>query len=153
MTQRLEFEKIAPDALQAMLALETYVRRSGIDRMLLHLVKLRASVVNGCAYCVDMHWREARALGETEQRLAAVSVWRESPFFSEAERAALAFTDAVTRIGAAGVPDDVYAQARAQFDEAALARLAMAVIAINGWNRLAVTFHKQPAAVEVGTGA
>lgn len=147
MTQRLEFEKIAPDALQAMLALETWVRRSGIDHTLLHLVKVRASVLNGCAFCVDMHWRDARALGETEQRLAAVSVWREAPFFTEAERAALAFTDAVTQIGAAGVPDDVYAQARAHYDEPALARLTMAVVAINGWNRIAVTFHKQPAAV------
>jgi AhpD family alkylhydroperoxidase len=153
MTQRLEHDKVAPDAMQAMLALEGYVRRSGLDHGLLHLVKLRASILNGCAFCVDLHWRDARAQGETEQRLAALAVWRESPFFTDAERALLAWTDAVTRLGAEGVPDDVYATARAHYDEATLVRLTMAVIAINGWNRLAVSFRKQPAVERAAAAA
>ena len=141
MTQRLRSATAAPDAYRAMRALEDYVASSGLDAQLLELVKLRASYMNGCAYCVDMHTKDARAAGEREQRLYAVPVWRETPFFAPRERAALAWTEAVTAIGHAGVPDDVYAEARAHFDEAELVRLTMAVVVINGWNRLAVAFH------------
>ena len=144
--ERLRYPKVAPDAYRAMLALEEYARSAGIEASLLELVKLRASYLNGCAYCVDMHTKDARAAGETEQRLYAVPVWRETPFFTPRERAALAWTEAVTELGREGVPDEVYEEARGQFDEAELVRLTMAVIAINGWNRLSVAFR-----TEVGT--
>ena len=137
---RVDYGKTAPEALRAQLVLEAYVRRSGLERPLVELIKLRASVLNGCAYCVDMHTKDARAAGETEQRLYAVPVWRETPFFTPRERAALAWTEAVTRIGE-GVADEDYAAARAEFDESELVDLTMAVIAINGWNRLAVAFR------------
>jgi AhpD family alkylhydroperoxidase len=141
--QRLSFPKIAPDAYRAMLGLEEYARSTGIDPSLLHLVQLRASVLNGCAYCVDMHTKDARAAGESEQRLYAISVWRDTPFFTPRERAALAWTDAVTQLGPDGVPDEVYEAARGQFDEPELVRLTVAIIAINGWNRLNVAFRSE----------
>ena len=140
MSRRLEYGKVAPGALQAMHALEKYVRESGLERKLLELVKVRASQINGCAYCVDMHTKDARVLGETEQRLYAVPVWRETPFFSERERAALAWTEAVTLVAQSGVPDEEYRLARSQFSEKELVDLTMAIIAINGWNRLAISF-------------
>src|SRR4051812_42044201 len=142
--QRLPFQKVAPDAFRAMLALEEYVRSTGLEPALLHLVKLRASYINGCAHCIDMHTKDARAEGETEQRIYAIPVWRETPFFSERERAALAWTETVTNIGQRGVPDDVYASARKEFSEEELVELTMAVIAINGWNRLAISFASEP---------
>ncbi|NUO64077.1 MAG: carboxymuconolactone decarboxylase family protein [Gemmatimonadaceae bacterium] len=142
--RRLDFSKAAPGAAQAQLAMERYVRGCGLEHSLLELVKLRASYMNGCAYCVDMHSKDARAEGETEQRIYAIPVWRETPFFTPRERAALAFTEAVTAIGHAGVPDDVYDEARAHFADAELANLTMAVIVINGWNRLSVTFRTPP---------
>jgi AhpD family alkylhydroperoxidase len=108
---------------------------------LLELVKLRASMINGCAYCVDMHSKDARALGESEQRLYAISVWREAPFFTPRERAALAWTEAVTKVGSDHVPDAVYRLAREHFDERQLVDLTMAIIAINAWNRLAIAFR------------
>ena len=126
-----------------MLALEDYVRSAGIEPALLELVKLRASYLNGCAYCVDMHTKDARAAGETEQRLYAVPVWRETPFFTPRERAALAWTEAITEIGREGVSDEVYDSARAHFDEAELVRLTMAIVVINGWNRLSVAFQSE----------
>ncbi len=138
---RLDYNKLAPEAMKAMHAVESYARRSGLDPMLLELVRLRASQINGCAYCVDMHTKDARAHGETEQRLYAVAVWREAPFFSERERASLAWTEAVTLISRDHVPDDVYAAARREFSEKELIDLTMAVIAINGWNRLAISFR------------
>jgi AhpD family alkylhydroperoxidase len=141
--QRLPFQKVAPDAFRAMLALEEYVRSSGLEAALLELVKVRASYLNGCAHCIDMHTKDARAAGETEQRIFAVPVWRDTPFFTERERAALAWTEAVTQLGRDGVPDDVYQTARAHFDEAELVRLTMAVVAINGWNRLAISFRAE----------
>ena len=143
MTQRLKSYAVAPDAYRAMRALEEYVESTGLEPALVELVKLRASYMNGCAYCVDMHTKDARAAGEREQRLYAVPVWRETPFFTPRERAALAWTEAVTAIGVAGVPDDVYAEAREHFDEAELVRLTMAVVAINGWNRLAIAFRAE----------
>ena len=144
MTKRTDFEKAAPGAMRAMLALEQYVRSSGVEDGLLHLVKLRASYLNGCAYCVDMHTKDARAAGESEQRLYAVPVWRETPFFTPRERAALAWTEAVTRLGGEGVPDSLFEEARRHFTDAELVNLTVGVIAINGWNRLAVTFRAEP---------
>ena len=141
MTERLRYPHAAPDAYRAMLAMEQYVASAGLEPSLVELVKLRASYLNGCAYCVDMHTKDARAAGESEQRLYAVPVWRETPFFTARERAALEWTEAVTTLGREGVPDAVYEAARAQFDEATLVRLTMAVITINGWNRLAVAFR------------
>ena len=124
-----------------MYAVERYVRECGLERGLLELVKLRASQINGCAYCVDMHTKDARANGETEQRLYAVVVWREAPFFTERERAALAWTEAVTLVSQEQVPDNVFEIARKEFSDKELVDLTMAVIAINGWNRLAISFR------------
>ena len=134
-----------------MYAVEQYVRECGLERRLLELVKLRASQINGCAYCVDMHTKDARAHGETEQRLYAVVVWREAPFFTERERAALAWTEAVTLVSRGQVRSSVFEIARKQFSDKELVDLTMAVIAINGWNRLAISFRAvagayQPAA-------
>jgi AhpD family alkylhydroperoxidase len=144
MARRIRFEEVAPGAAQAMYALERYVRGSGLDPRLVELVKLRASYLNGCAYCVDMHTKDARLAGETEQRLYAVPVWRETPFFTERERAALAWTEAVTELGRGGVPDALFEEVRARFGDAELVNLTMAIIAINGWNRLAVSFRSEP---------
>jgi AhpD family alkylhydroperoxidase len=141
MTERLRYPKASPGAYRAMAAMQAHVDASGLEHPLLELVKLRASYLNGCAFCVDMHTKDARAAGETEQRLYAVPVWRETPFFTARERAALAWTEAVTDIARSRVDDDVYAEARAHFDEAELVELTLAVIAINGWNRLAVAFR------------
>lgn len=144
MKPRIEYHKAAPGAMAAMYGLEEYARNCGLESSLLELIKLRASQINGCAYCVDMHTKDARAQGESEQRLYAVSVWEETPFFTERERAALAWTEAVTQVSWGHVPDNVYELARKQFDEKGLVDLTMAVIAINGWNRLAVSFRAVP---------
>lgn len=144
MKPRIEYQKVAPDATSAMLGLEKYVRQSGLDASLLELVKLRASQMNGCAYCVDMHTKDARARGESEQRLYAVVVWRETPFFTDRERAALAWTEAVTQVNWQHVPDDVFDCARKHFNEKELIDLTMAIIAINSWNRLAISFRTVP---------
>lgn len=126
-----------------MSALERYVRECGIEHSLLELIKIRASQINGCAYCLDMHTKDARAAGETEQRIYLLSAWRESPFYSERERAALAWTEAVTRIGDAGVTESPGEMAREHFTDSELVNLTMAVITINGWNRLAVSFASE----------
>ena len=144
MKPRIDYAKVAPGAMSAMLGLETYVRHCALERSLIELVKLRASQINGCAYCVDMHTKDARAQGETEQRLYAVVVWEETPFFTERERTALAWTEAVTLVGQGHVPDDVYRQARGVFSEKELVDLTLAIIAINGWNRLAISFRSVP---------
>ena len=138
---RLDYAKAAPGAREAVYAVEQYVRECGLERRLLELVKLRASQINGCAYCVDMHTKDARAHGETEQRLHAVVVWREAPFFTERERAALAWTEAVTLVSRGQVRNSVFEIARKQFSDKELVDLTMAVIAINGWNRLAISFR------------
>jgi AhpD family alkylhydroperoxidase len=139
---RIDYYKVAPGSIRPLNALEQYVRVSQLEPALLELVKLRASLMNGCAYCVDVHTKDARAKGETEQRLFAVPVWRETPFFSPRERAALAWTEAVTEIGRSGVSDGLYDEARAHFTDKELVDLTIAVIAINAWNRLAVTFRR-----------
>ena len=144
MQPRLEYAKVAPGALTAMRGLETYVHSAGLEPKLLELAKVRASQLNGCAYCLDMHTKDARAAGETEQRLYAVAAWHETPFFTDRERAALAWTEAVTRVGQTRVPDEAYELARQHFGEKELVDLTLAVVAINGWNRLAIAFRTVP---------
>ncbi len=144
MAERLDYARVASGALATMRGFETYLEQSGLDPALQDLVKTRASQLNGCAYCVDMHTKDARARGETEQRLYAVPVWRETPFFSERERAALAWTEAVTLVSVDHVPDAVYEHARREFSERELVDLTFAVIAINSWNRLAISFRAVP---------
>jgi AhpD family alkylhydroperoxidase len=144
MKSRMDYASIAPEGAKAMSALENYIKRSGLEPALLDLVKTRASQINGCAYCLDMHTKEARARGETEQRLYALAAWRETPFFTARERAALAWTEAVTCVAETHIPDEGYAPAREHFTEKELADLTLAIISINGWNRLAVAFRKAP---------
>ena len=145
MQPRLEAQKASPAAIHAMLALETFVRKSSkLELSLIELVKMRASQINGCAYCIDMHSKDARAEGESEQRLYALSAWRETPFFTDRERAALAWTEAVTLVAEGHVPDAVYDEARQRFTDEELVNLTMAVVAINGWNRLSVAFRAVP---------
>lgn len=139
----MSYADAAPGAYKAMLSLEQYVRGSGLEHSLLELVKTRASQINGCAYCLDMHTKDARAAGETEQRLYLLPSWREAPFYSARERAALAWTEAVTQLDPHGVSDELYRATREHFDEKALTDLTMAIIAINGWNRLAVALQAQ----------
>src|SRR5262249_27301143 len=129
---------------QAMAALESYVRNTSLEAPLLELVRMRASQINGCAYCLDMHSKDARASGESEQRLYALNAWRETPFFSDRERAALAFTEAVTLISEGHVPDQVYQEAQANFSEEELVSLTVAIITINGWNRMLIAFRAVP---------
>jgi AhpD family alkylhydroperoxidase len=144
MEPRLDFYKTSPDAIRAMLAFSAATEKLGLEPALLELVKLRASQVNGCAFCVDMHAADARKGGETERRLYAVSVWRETPFFTPRERAALAWTEAVTLISTRGAPDDVYAALSAEFTPKEQMDLTLAISMINCWNRLAISFHKMP---------
>lgn len=144
MQPRLDISKVAPEVYKAMSALEACVRKSGLESSLLELVKTRASQMNSCAFCLDMHTKDARAHGETEQRLFTLSAWRETPFFSERERAALAWTEALTNVSETHVPDDVYEVASKHFTEKELADLTLAIVAINGWNRLSVAFRKVP---------
>lgn len=143
MAERIDYKKVAPGAFQAMLGLETYVHQSALEPALLELVKMRVSQINGCAYCLDMHAKDARAAGETEQRLYLLNAWREAPFYSARERAALAWAEAVTVLAGQGVADAVYEEVRSQFDEKALVDLTLAIVAINGWNRLAVPFRAE----------
>jgi AhpD family alkylhydroperoxidase len=144
MEPRINMGTAVPAAMTAMAGMERYVRGSGLERPLLELIKVRASQINGCAYCLDMHTKDARAAGESEQRLYALSAWRETPFYSERERAALAWTEAVTLVGETHVPDEVYEEARRQFDEVELVNLTMAVVTINAWNRLSIAFRTVP---------
>lgn len=141
MKPRLEYAKVSPDAVEILGKLEVYVRKSGLEQGLLELVKLRASQLNGCAYCIDMHTKDARTHGESEQRLYGVSAWEEAPFYSDRERAALAWTEAVTLISESYVPDDLYEEALKHFSEKELVDLTMAILTINSWNRLSISFH------------
>jgi AhpD family alkylhydroperoxidase len=144
MEPRIDHRKIAPGAINAMLGLESYVSKSRLEPSLLELVRMRASQINGCAYCLDMHSKDARARGESEQRLYALSAWRETPFFTDRERAALEWTEAITRISEGHAPDSVYEEVRKRFSEEELVNLTMAIVAINGWNRLAIGFRAVP---------
>lgn len=145
MEPRMDAARVAPEAYRAVLGLEGYVR-ANVAHDVLELVKLRASMLNNCAFCVDMHSRDALAAGESSRRLFAVAAWREAPFFDERERAALALTDAVTRLGEHGVPDEVWDAAAKVWSEKELADLLMAIVTINVWNRVAVTTRTQPPA-------
>ena len=148
MTQRIDYSKVGAGAYKAVLGLETYVRNCGLEHSLIELIKLRASYINGCAYCVDMHSKDALAEGETAQRIFAVPVWRETPFFTPRERAALAFTETVTLISKDGVPEEVYQATRKHFSEEEMVNLTAAVITINAWNRLAITFQSDVGSYE-----
>ena len=141
--QRLDYSKISPEAIQGLLQIEKYVAESGLDKTTFELVKTRASQINGCAYCLDMHTKDARSKGETEQRLYALSAWRETPFYSEKERAALEWTEALTLISQNKISDKLYRRVKEHFDEKIMMALTMAIIAINGWNRLAIGFRTE----------
>jgi AhpD family alkylhydroperoxidase len=143
MKERMDYRKASPQGVKAMGELHAFLRTCGLDHSLLELVKLRASQINGCAHCIDMHTKELRADGESEQRLYLLNAWEESPFYSDRERAALAWTEALTTLGS-GVPDEVYEQARAQFSEQELANLTLAIVAINGNNRVNIAFRTVP---------
>ena len=144
MKARLDFRKASPQGEKAMMGLHMFVRNCGLDHSLLELIKLRASQINGCAHCIDMHTKELRADGESEQRLYLLNAWRESPFYSDRERAALAWTEAVTLVANDHVPDEVYEEARKQFTEEELANLTFALVAINAANRLNIAFRTVP---------
>jgi AhpD family alkylhydroperoxidase len=142
--QRLAAAKVSPDFYKAMLSLQTYVDSCGLEKSLLLLIQIRSSQINGCAYCMAMHTNEARKHGESDERMHLLNAWHEAPVFTARERAALAFTEAVTLISQHHVPDEVYDEARGQFSERELVDLTAAVIAINGWNRAAITFRSTP---------
>ena len=144
MEERIHYTKVSPGAFHAMLGLEKYLHECGLEASLLDLMKLRASQINGCAYCLDMHWKDLRALGESEQRLYSLDAWRESPCYTDRERAALAWTEAVTRVAETHVPDEVYEEVRRHFSEKELADLTVAVATINAWNRLAIAARTTP---------
>jgi AhpD family alkylhydroperoxidase len=145
MEQRLDFYKTGPDAMKAMVGLEQHLGRAGLEKPLVELVRLRASQINGCAYCVDLHSSDARKAGESERRLAAVVVWREAPFFTDRERAALEWTEAVTLVSQTHVPDEVWNRVKPHFTPEELVDLTLLVSTINAWNRFAVAFRKTPA--------
>lgn len=144
MESRIDYARVSSRVLNAMMALQGAVNKSSLEPALMELVKMRASQINGCAFCIDMHSREAMAKGETAQRLFLLDAWREAPLYTEREQAALAWTEAVTLITDGHVPDDVFEQARQQFTDEELVELNLAVVAINGWNRFAITFRAIP---------
>jgi AhpD family alkylhydroperoxidase len=151
MRERVAYAKVAPGTMMAMRTLDQYVTQSGLEPGLLDLVKIRASQLNGCAYCVDMHTKDARARGEGEQRLYALPVWHETPFFTDRERAALAWTEAITLLAGHRVADELYHAGRQRFSEKQLVDLTMAIIAINGWNRLSVAFRTVPGTYQLAS--
>ena len=144
MKPRMNYLQAAPDTMKALMALENQIQSSGLEQSLIELVKTRASQINGCAFCINMHTQDARKRGESEQRLYLLNAWRESPCYTDRERAALAWTEAVTLISETHVPDEVYGELRAQFSEAETVNLTMLVATINAWNRLAISFRAIP---------
>ena len=150
MKPRIDTFRVSPRAYQAMNGLQQYVNESGLEHSLLELVKMRASQINGCAFCLDMHSKDARAAGETEQRLYLLDAWREVDLYTDRERAALQWAEAVTRVSEGHVPDEAFAAARAHFSEQELVDLTMAVVAINGWNRLAIAFRAEAGKYQPG---
>ena len=150
MEQRFNYFKAAPDGYKAMSGLESYLHGCGLEEGLLHLVKLRASQINGCAFCLDMHWKDLRAIGEEEQRLYSLDAWRECPWYTDRERAALAWTEALTLVTQGHVPDAVYEEARTQFNEKELTDLSLAITTINAWNRLSIAARTTPGTYQVG---
>jgi AhpD family alkylhydroperoxidase len=151
MTQRIDFMKVSPAAAKAMLGLQAAVDHSDLEHSLIDLIKLRASQVNHCAYCIDMHFKEAKARGESDQRLYMLDAWRESPFYSERERAALLWCESLTLISETGAPDDAFAEVRKQFNDEELANLSLAIVAINSWNRLMIGFRAEPGHYQPGS--
>jgi AhpD family alkylhydroperoxidase len=151
MKARIDSTQITPDVMQAMLGLERQVRQGGLDNTLLDLVKMRASQINRCAYCLDMHSKDARAAGETEQRLYGLSAWRETPYYTEREQAALAWTEALTLVTEGHVSDALFDRVRAQFTEDQIVHLTLAIVAINGWNRLNVAARTVPGGYVAGS--
>ena len=145
MSERLDFYTASPEAVKAQMAVEVAIGKMGLELSLLELIRLRSSQLNGCAFCVDMHTTDARKAGETERRLHAVAVWRETPFFSERERAALAWTEALTLLSTSHAPDADYALMKAHFSDKEMVNVTLAISSINSWNRLAVGFRKMPA--------
>jgi len=148
MEERIHYKKVSSGAYHVLSELEKYLQECGLEEPLLKLIMLRASQINGCAYCLDMHWKDLRALGESEQRLYSLDAWRESPYYSDRERAALAWTEAVTRVSETHVPDKVYEGAKKHFSEKELADLTLAVATINMWNRLAIAGRTTPGAYQ-----
>jgi AhpD family alkylhydroperoxidase len=146
MEARFSYDKAAPGVYKAMTGVEQYLENCELEESLLHLIRLRASQINGCAYCLDMHWKDLCAIGEQEQRLYSLDAWRECPYYTERERAALAWTESVTFITDGHVPDTVYKKAQAHFSEKELADLTLAVAAINAWNRLSIASRTVPGA-------
>src|SRR5213592_39361 len=144
MEPRIKYAKVAPGIYEAMFGLGNYLRKSGLDESLINLVCLRASQINGCAYCIDMHWKDLRSAGEGEQRLYGLDAWEESPYYTDRERAALAWAEAVTKIREGHAPDEVYEEARKQFTEKELADLTLAIATINAWNRLSIAARTVP---------
>ncbi|HEY4232982.1 MAG TPA: carboxymuconolactone decarboxylase family protein [Lacipirellulaceae bacterium] len=144
MKPRIDYQKASPNAVKAMMALEAAVERTGLDPLLIDLVKMRASQINGCAYCLDMHSKDARARGETEQRLYGLNAWRETPYYTDRERVALEWTESLTLVSETHVPDEVFEVARREFSEEELANLTLVVVAINGWNRICIGFRVVP---------
>ena len=151
MTARIDLMHVNPGVIKAMLGLERQIRQAGLDHTLLDLVRMRASQINGCAYCLDMHSKDARANGETEQRLYGLDAWRETPYYSARERAALEWTEALTLVAETRVPDDVYERVREQLSEDELVHLSLAIVAINGWNRLNVAARTVPGTYVAGS--
>ena len=144
MQQRFDYAKVSPGAYHAMIGLEKYLHDCGLEESLLHLIKLRASQINGCAYCLDMHWKDLKSIGESDQRLYELDAWEECPFYTDRERAALAWTDAVTRVADSRVPDTLYEEVRKHLSEKEIADLTVAVATINAWNRLAISARTTP---------
>lgn len=153
MTPRIDYAAVAPEAARSLFGLEKYLRQCGLQHSLLELVKIRCSQINGCAYCLDMHTKDARAAGETEQGIYTLPAWRETPFFTDRERAALAWAERITLVASGGVPQELFDRIREQFSEKELADLTWAIVAINAWNRIALTFgsvvgsYQAPAAI------
>jgi AhpD family alkylhydroperoxidase len=150
MQQRIDYLKSGRGVYHAMLGIEEYLQKSGLDPKLRHLIKLRASQINGCAYCIDMHWKDARAEGETEQRLYGLDAWEESPYYTDRERAVLAWTEAVTNVRDGHVHDEVFEEVKRYFNEKEIADLTLAVGQINMWNRLAISARATPGQYQPG---
>ncbi|QRK07769.1 carboxymuconolactone decarboxylase family protein [Archangium violaceum] len=153
MKARINIAAVSPGAYRAMLGLEKYLSECSLEEGLLHLIKLRASQINGCAYCIDMHWKDSRALGETEQRLYGLNAWEESPYYTDRERAAFLWTESLTNLGEGHVPDSVYEAVKPHFSEQELADLTMAVVTINAWNRIAIASRTVPGGYTPGAHA
>lgn len=144
MEPRIDFYRLSPDGYKAMLGLEQYLSKSKVEKKLLHLIKLRVSQMNGCAFCLDMHWKDLQMEGETEQRMYSLDAWRETPYYADRERAALAWAEAVTHITEGHAPDELFEEARQHFSEQELADLTLAVATINSWNRISIAFRVVP---------